>query len=89
MKPHIPMPTMPLELEVRKRKRSGIVRSIVKTITYRVISAASTMGIAWAVFGSFETAGMFGLLDLGANTILYFGHERLWALLDVRRRKEA
>lgn len=72
---------------VTSKSRSGLVRSMVKTVTYRIVSASSTMALAWAVFGSPEAAGAFGMIDLGLNTALYFGHERLWAWIDLRPKK--
>lgn len=66
-----------------RRRPSGVFRSVVKTITYRIVSATSTMALAWLMFGSLAAAGAFGVVDLIFNTILYYGHERLWARIGI------
>lgn len=66
--------------------RASATRSLVKTITYRISATVYTVALAWLLFGSIEIAGAFGLIDLFANSLLYFGHERLWAWLDIRNR---
>lgn len=60
-------------------------RSIVKTITYRIVSMASTGGLAWAIFGAWAIAGAFAVVDAVLNTVLYYGHERLWAHVDLHQ----
>jgi uncharacterized membrane protein len=80
----LPTPQIPTP-HIRKRRRpSGVGRSVVKTITYRIVSASSTVTLAWAMFGSLEMAGAFGLVDLILNSVLYFSHERVWARIGVR-----
>lgn len=72
--------------------RVPLSRSIVKTFCYRVVSMASTAGLAWAIFGSWEMAGGFAVFDAVCNTLLYLAHERLWAHIDLhiaRRRIKA
>lgn len=43
--------------------RVPVSRSLVKTIGYRAISMAQTALVAWLVFGSWELAGGFAILD--------------------------
>lgn len=68
--------------------RTTWVRSLVKTVVYRVISASSTIAIAGLMFGDWTVAGAFGLADLLANTALYFIHERVWAHIDLRAERK-
>lgn len=56
----------------------NLKKNLIKTICYRAISAASTIGIAWAMFGNFEIAGAFGVVDMIANSAIYFGYELVW-----------
>lgn len=54
------------------------LRSIVKTVSWRLVGSFSTFLIAYAMTGSFATAGTIGVSQLIANTILYYFHERIW-----------
>ena len=69
------------------KPRTTIARSLIKTVVYRVISASSTIAIAGLMFGDWSVAGAFGMVDLCANTALYFTHERVWAHIDLRNGK--
>jgi len=74
------------------KPRVGIVRSLIKTFGYRVLSLISTVCIAGLAFGDWSIAAGFGAIDAIANTVLYFMHERAWAHIDLhldnRKRKE-
>jgi uncharacterized membrane protein len=69
------------------KPRVGVVRSLVKTIGYRVISVTSTTLLAGAIFGDWTIAAGFGAVDAIANTVLYFLHERAWAHIDLHIEK--
>lgn len=53
-------------------------RSLVKTISWRVVGSTSAVIISLAVTGSIAIASTIGILHLISNTILYFFHERFW-----------
>jgi uncharacterized membrane protein len=53
-------------------------RSIVKTISWRITGSGATFLISYIVSGNFTIASSIALLQITANTILYYGHERLW-----------
>lgn len=63
--------------------RASWQRSLIKTIAYRIISASSTILVAGLFFNSWALAGAFGVIDLLANTTLYYVYERAWAHLDL------
>lgn len=77
-------PHSPVKVRVVRNKRSGVFRSVVKTITYRIVSAVAVMGLAWAMFGSVQVAGTFAAIDAALATVLYYTHERVWAWVDVK-----
>lgn len=68
----------------RHRAKQPLWRTALKTVIYRIISAASTICIAGLMFGNWSIAGTFGLLDLVANTVLYFTFERVWTHISWR-----
>jgi uncharacterized membrane protein len=53
-------------------------RSLVKTITWRITGSGATFAISYAISGNFTIAGTIASIQLVANTILYFIHERVW-----------
>lgn len=69
------------------KPRVSPLRSMVKAIGYRVISASETMLLAWLIFGNVHLAASFGVVDMICNTALYYFHERLWAHIDLHLEK--
>ncbi|MUP44372.1 DUF2061 domain-containing protein [Gramella sp. BOM4] len=57
------------------------VRSILKTISWRVVGTIDTIIISWVLTGQIETALAIGSVELVTKMILYFGHERIWNLI--------
>lgn len=53
-------------------------RSLVKTITWRITGSGATFAISYAISGNFTIAGSIASIQLVANTVLYFIHERVW-----------
>ena len=54
------------------------MRSVVKTISWRVIGTIDTVVISWIVTGTLALAFSIGLIELVTKMVLYFGHERVW-----------
>jgi len=57
------------------------LRSILKTISWRVIGTIDTVLISWVLTGQIETALAIGSVELVTKMILYFAHERVWNLI--------
>ena len=53
-------------------------RSIAKTISWRLTGSLSTFVISYLILGSFLIAGLIAIVQVTANTILYYIHERIW-----------
>lgn len=70
----------------RKAKQS-LARTAIKTVVYRVVSASSTILLAGIMFDDWAIAAGFGLVDMVANSLLYFGFERVWAHLTWRKER--
>lgn len=54
------------------------IRSVAKTISWRVIGTLDTILISWLITGTFALALSIGTIELVTKMILYFFHERLW-----------
>ncbi|CAL65308.1 DUF2061 domain-containing protein [Christiangramia forsetii] len=54
------------------------MRSILKTISWRIVGTIDTIVISWILTGKIETALAIGSVELVTKMILYFGHERIW-----------
>ena len=54
------------------------IRSIAKTISWRITGSGATFLISYIVSGNIEFAGTIAMTQLMINTILYYIHERLW-----------
>lgn len=53
-------------------------RSIVKSITWRIVGTADTVIISWIVTGALTLAFSIGFVELLSKMLLYFVHERVW-----------
>jgi uncharacterized membrane protein len=70
-------------LTVKKSKQSSdveeqLTRSIIKSISWRVIGTFDTIIISWLITGTLEFALSIGVIELVTKMILYTIHERLW-----------
>lgn len=54
------------------------IRSIAKTISWRIIGTLDTIAISWIITGELTIAFLIGSIELITKMILYFGHERMW-----------
>ena len=53
-------------------------RSLVKTISWRITGSSATFLISYLISGNLTVAGTIAIIQLTANTILYYIHERMW-----------
>lgn len=54
------------------------IRSIVKSISWRVLGTIDTVLISWLITGELKTAFSIGAIELVTKMMLYFFHERIW-----------
>ncbi|WP_459211321.1 DUF2061 domain-containing protein [Aquimarina rhabdastrellae] len=54
------------------------LRSIVKSISWRIVGTLDTILIAWLVTGEVKAAISIGSVELVTKMVLYFFHERIW-----------
>ena len=55
-------------------------RSIVKAISWRVLGSLDTAFWGWFFTSSFKIAGSIALFEVLTKLVLYYFHERAWAL---------
>ena len=72
-----------LQIKLRKNSASEtpkekIKRSLLKTISWRVIGTLDTILISWLITGVMTLALSIGTIELISKMVLYFFHERLW-----------
>ena len=55
-----------------------VKRSLVKTVTWRLIGSMDTFVVSYIVTGTFEVALKIGGIGLCTKMIMYFVHELVW-----------
>jgi len=55
------------------------IKSIMKSISWRIVGTIDTMIISYFITGKFTIAVSIGSVEVFTKTILYYFHERLWA----------
>ena len=58
--------------------RSKIRRSLVKTLTWRVLATTDTFLISWIITGYLTLAASIAGIEVCTKMFLYYGHERGW-----------
>ena len=53
-------------------------RSILKTISWRIVGTLDTMCLGWLITGSPLVGLKIGALELITKFVLYYVHERIW-----------
>jgi len=56
----------------------NVKRSLLKTISWRIIGTLDTILISWAITGALSLAFSIGFVELVTKMVLYFFHERAW-----------
>ena len=56
----------------------NIKRSLVKTISWRVVGTITTVVISYVITGTIALAFSIGGIELVSKMVLYFFHERAW-----------
>lgn len=58
--------------------KESAVRSLAKTVSWRITGTGATFIISYIIAGNFIVAGTIASIQLVSNTVLYFIHERVW-----------
>jgi len=66
---------------------TSVVRSLFKTVTWRVIAVVVTMSVSYIVTDDISVALTVGAGDAVIKSLLYFLHERAWDGRCIKRKK--
>src|SRR4030042_5213410 len=55
------------------------IKSIIKSISWRIVGTLDTMIISYFITGKITIAVSIGSVEVVTKTILYYFHERIWA----------
>ncbi len=73
--------TLEMNREVKVKENSSqekMKRSLVKTISWRIVGTIATVVISYAITGTLALAFSIGVIELISKLVLYFFHERAW-----------
>jgi len=54
------------------------VRTLLKTLSWRLVATTTTICIAYLVFGDISNALKVGGIEFFAKMVIYYVHERVW-----------
>jgi uncharacterized membrane protein len=57
-------------------------RSLVKTVTWRLTGSSATFLVSYLISNNLSMSGTIAVIQLTANTVLYYLHERIWNKLN-------
>ena len=57
----------------------SVKKSVMKTMSWRVIATTTTFVISWVVTGSVLAGGVIASIEFWAKLALYYLHERAWS----------
>ena len=57
----------------------SVRKSVMKTMSWRVIATTTTFVISWVVTGSVLAGGVIASVEFWAKLALYYVHERAWS----------
>ena len=58
-----------------------VVRSIAKTLSWRLTGTFCTFLISFIILGDITTSGTIAMIQLIFNTIMFYIHERIWNII--------
>lgn len=58
--------------------KENLKRTLLKTISWRVVGTLATVVISYAITGTLALAFSIGAIELVSKMALYFFHERAW-----------
>ena len=60
-------------------------RSVIKTISWRVLGTIDTIVISYFITGSLVMAASIGSIEVVTKMVLYYFHERTWNTIKLGR----
>jgi uncharacterized membrane protein len=56
-------------------------RSVAKAVTWRLTGSIDTFVLSFLITGNIRIAGSISAVEVVTKILLFYGHERLWALI--------
>jgi uncharacterized membrane protein len=75
------------DVRVKPIPRDKPWRSLLKTISWRIIATITTMIIAYSITGQLTWAFSIGAIEVVTKIVLGYYHERAWERLKIGRYK--
>ncbi len=63
-------------------------RSLLKSISWRIVGTVDTMIISYLITGSIVTTFSIGGIEVFTKMLLYFFHERVWNKINLGKKRE-
>jgi len=63
---------------LKTEKSDSHSKSLVKSISWRILGTLDTIAISWALTGTLSVALSIGSIEVFTKFLLYYGHERIW-----------
>ena len=70
----------PKKKNTSTNRSESVKRSLLKTMSWRLIGTIDTIFISYLITGTFLSALSIGAFEMCSKMILYFFHERIWNL---------
>ena len=64
------------------------LRSLAKTLTWRIVGTLDTIIISWIITGNPLTGMKIGTVEVLSKSVLYYLHERIWNKIRVRESRK-
>lgn len=64
-------------------KSESHIRTLLKTVSWRIIATTTTVVIAYFIFGDISNALKVGGIEFFAKMAIYYFHERAWQKLPI------
>ena len=61
-----------------EKDRDPPIKSVVKTLSWRIVGTIDTILIAYLLTGNITMAASIGSVEVFTKMVLYYFHERLW-----------
>lgn len=68
-------------MKANDKAKDKAKRSIVKSISWRLIGTLDTIIISWFITGEVAMALTIGSIEIVTKMLLYFFHERIWNII--------
>ena len=74
--------------ETNSQSSESNKRSLVKSVSWRIIGTIDTILISWYITGTLTLAFSIGLIELFTKMVLFFFHERAWNRIKWGRKSQ-